>query len=100
MKKFLICISACIFTVASVNAQNIIIGSSADWLDSSAPYTDYSRWEEDKTIYDPCPSGWQVPEGGQYGVWNKAGFNIQPSDNINKGRMFGEGISSPSTWYP
>lgn len=30
-------------------------------------------WSQDnKTIYDPCPPGWRVPEGGADGVWAKA----------------------------
>ena len=30
---------------------------------------DNTLWGTDKTIYDPCPAGWKVPEGGP-GVWN------------------------------
>ena len=29
-------------------------------------------WESVKTIYDPCPAGWRVPDGGAEGVWAKA----------------------------
>lgn len=30
-------------------------------------------WSQDnKTIYDPCPPGWRVPDGGADGVWAKA----------------------------
>lgn len=30
-------------------------------------------WSQDsKTMYDPCPPGWRVPEGGADGVWAKA----------------------------
>lgn len=29
-------------------------------------------WDVQKTVYDPCPFGWKVPEGGVDGVWAKA----------------------------
>lgn len=34
------------------------------------------RWGSEKTIYDPCPAGWKVPNGGKEGFWNTAGFKI------------------------
>jgi hypothetical protein len=50
---------------------------SSDWL--SEPNN--SLWEEEKTIYDPCPAGWKVPKGGPQGVWMIAGF---PSYDVTK----------------
>ena len=55
-------------------------------------------WSPDKTIYDPCPYGWRVPDGGDDGVWVRA--DIQNNYSANK-----EGLSfitsTPSTtWYP
>ena len=44
------------------------INSSYDWLKSS----DNDLWSSTKTIYDPCPAGWRVPDGGSYGVWETA----------------------------
>ena len=29
-------------------------------------------WSSTKTVYDPCPAGWRVPDGGENGVWAKA----------------------------
>lgn len=26
-------------------------------------------WDSVKTVYDPCPVGWRVPDGGENGVW-------------------------------
>ena len=53
----------------------------------------------DKSIYDPCPAGWRVPNGGYSGIWSKAGFDDTAYDSTNKGISFG--IDSPSTtWYP
>ena len=52
-----------------------------------------------KSIYDPCPPGWRVPDGGENGVWKKAGFGDTTYDTTNKGISFS--IESPSsTWYP
>ena len=66
-----------------------------DWLLNQ----DDTRWQSEKTIYDPCPAGWRVPDGGSDGVWSNAGFSDTIFDDTNKGISFG--ISSPSTaWYP
>ncbi|MBO5708449.1 MAG: hypothetical protein J6S01_03845, partial [Bacteroidales bacterium] len=66
---------------------------SYDWHYSSRNNT---LWQSEKTIYDPCPAGWRVPDGG---VWNVAGFSNTTYDDTNKGISFS--ISSPSTtWYP
>lgn len=45
---------------------------NGDWLYSGTADSDTTRWESIKTIYDPCPPGWRVPEGGENGVWAKA----------------------------
>ena len=51
-----------------------------DWINvHSITQLDNTRWQSEKTIYDPCPAGWQVPEGGEESVWHKAVGNI---DNL------------------
>lgn len=76
--------------------------SNHDWYYSEDSSTDNTRWtesESSKSIYDPCPAGWRVPDGGLNGVWDKAGFDDTTYDNTNNGISFS--ISSPSkTWYP
>ena len=74
-----------------------------DWYYTVSSAADNRRWQSDKTIYDPCPVGWRVPDGGRDGVWSKAlGSSSTYSgtyDSTNKGISFS--ISSPSTtWYP
>ena len=73
-----------------------------DWYYTGDSSTDNTRWttsESSKSIYDPCPSGWRVPDGGSNGIWSKAGFDTTTYDSTNKGMSFS--ISSPSTtWYP
>ena len=45
--------------------------SNYDWL-----YSDSSnRWmPSEKTINDPCPVGYRVPDGGSSGIWETAGY--------------------------
>ena len=73
-----------------------------DWYYTGDSSTDNTRWttsETAKSIYDPCPAGWRVPDGGSNGIWSKAGFDDTTYDSTNKGMSFS--ISSPSTtWYP
>ncbi|MBO5814816.1 MAG: hypothetical protein J6R30_01725 [Bacteroidales bacterium] len=75
-----------------------VSSSDYDWCYSSRD----SLWtisHQTKSIYDPCPVGWRVPDGGSNGVWAKAGFDDTTYDSTNEGMSFG--ISSPSTtWYP
>ena len=74
--------------------------SNYDWYYTGSSSTDNTRWQSEKTIYDPCPAGWRVPDGDSNGVWGKAGFDFQSYDSSNEGMLFGSGISSPATWYP
>ena len=68
-------------------------------------YLPDGSWDSAKTIYDPCPAGWRVPDGGENSVWAKAlGESKLASlsyDSTNKGinvtRIFGE---ATSIWYP
>ena len=73
-----------------------------DWYYTGDSSTDNTRWttsSSDKSIYDPCPAGWRVPDGGSNGIWSKAGFGTTTYDSTNEGISFS--ISSPSTtWYP
>jgi len=61
-----------------------------DWYYDDLYKTDNTRWlssENPKTIYDPCPAGWRVPDGGENGVWAKASGT---SDNINIYSLYDE----------
>ena len=66
---------------------------------------DNTLWASDKTIYDPCPAGWQIPAGGENGYWVRAygSYNIYGNifDNTNKGIDFsGRFGSDECIWYP
>ena len=76
-----------------------------DWYYTGSSSTDNTRWSSTKGMYDPCPPGWRVPDGGKNGVWSKA---IDSSsafsytwDSTNKGMNFnGKFCSSTTIWYP
>ena len=69
---------------------------------------DNTRWttlSSDKSIYDPCPAGWRVPDGGSNGIWSKAldssASFTQIYDSTNEGMNFSGKFGSVSTiWYP
>ena len=65
------------------------------------------NWKSDKTVYDPCPAGWRVPDGGKNGIWEKA-YNNTTSlkledlwDTTMGGADFsGKFGDSKVIWYP
>ena len=85
-----------------------------DWYYTGDISVERSRWQSSKTIYDPCPPGYRVPDGGNDGIWEK----VLPSGTIdmhprysskNRGFDFGSGIlgdeensftSDFVCWYP
>ena len=67
--------------------------------------TDKTLWASSKTIYDPCPAGWQIPPTGESGYWVKAYGSHSISGDIfdytNRGINFGTRFGSDATiWYP
>ena len=87
--------------------------NNADWYYTGNSSTDNTRWRSSKTIYDPCPAGYRVPDGGDNGIWSKAfgtssTFNNDAYDSENKGFNFGSsgaGAKNLSNsvsvcWYP
>ena len=73
--------------------------SNYDWYDFGSG-VDNTRWQSSKTIYDPCPAGWRVPDGGSKGVWLLAGFAGAHSYNTSSEGMLFSSESSPAAWYP
>ena len=84
--------------------------SNYDWYYTGSSTTANTRWttsSSNKSIYDPCPAGWRVPDGGSNGVWSKAlGSSSSFSqsslyDGTNEGMNFSGKFGSASTiWYP
>ena len=66
---------------------------------------DKTLWASEKTIYDPCPAGWRIPEAGENGVWVTAAGRHQiytnPFDKVNKGvNLSGYMGADDCIWYP
>jgi len=92
-----------------------IINATApyDWYCINASNKNDNLWKKTKSMYDPCPAGWQVPDGGDNGVWATALGSSSvitggPWDSTNYGMDFGSGngkssnmqLGSASTiWY-
>lgn len=83
-------------------------------LPEENPMTFYSRmylkdgaWDSTKTVCDPCPAGWRVPDGGNDGVWSRAsdtsssfsstGLWNSEARGVNFSGKFGE---DETIWYP
>ena len=82
-----------------------------DWYYNLNKEISQIRWQSSKTIYDPCPYGWRVPDGGESGVYSavlnypKKGYPFDsieyPFDETNFGMNFsGKFGSDASIWYP
>ena len=100
---------------ASANPTTFIMASEvgSDWMYDGGSMDGNNRWMSQKTINDPCPPGYRVPDGGKNGVWAKAfGSSIIKDmtgfDDQKKGYNFGStttGMSKLSDksgvcWYP
>jgi hypothetical protein len=65
-------------------------------------------WHSEKTVYDPCPAGWRVPNGGVDGIWASASGNtftgvtkIPFYDSENSGANFSDYFGPDQIiWYP
>ncbi len=84
---------------------------NGDWYYSSEQYcTDFTRWQPEKTIYDPCPAGYRVPESGNNDVWALAFGDSNDMeavyDEVNVGYNFGKSeivnylTEESMCWYP
>ena len=64
-----------------------------DWLLTEDGSVDNTRWQAEKTIYDPCPAGYRVPDGGENGVWAKVNFGSSGESEYKL-------TEDPDCWYP
>ena len=112
LKKTLNTAETATVAYATANPYKFILANAgSDWLSVK----DNSLWMSSKTIYDPCPAGWRVPDGGYdggqenplpNGIWAKAGFSREGStpfgegDDVKIGKMFSTPYCTPDTWYP
>ena len=90
----------------SVMNPTTFIKTNADWYYTGSSLTDNTRWQSEKTIYDPCPPGWRVPDAGDEGVWatvigKSSTVSGYAYDNTNEGLNFAQNFGNASTiWYP
>ena len=90
---------------AVMNPMTYIYGSSSSDYDWHYSSRNNSLWKSSKTIYDPCPAGWRVPDGGDNGVWSNACGSSSPFsysyDISDEGMNFSGKFGSASViWYP
>jgi hypothetical protein len=98
---------------AVAHPTTFITGNSDnyDWCVADSSPIDNTRWttsEVSKSIYDPCPAGWRVPDGGYDGVWQNAwGISSYATedaslfDTTNLGmNFFGVFGLDATIWYP
>jgi hypothetical protein len=93
------------YTIANPTTFVTYNDLNGDWYFTGSDSTDDTRWQSEKTIYDPCPLGWRVPDGGETGVWSKAsGTSLDFShtfDSSNYGMDFSNKFGSDLViWYP
>ncbi len=67
----------------------------------ASDYQDEPLWSEgEKTIYDPCPVGYRVPDGDDNSIWAKAMDHVVVSHSINyKGQLWTLSDEEVA-WYP
>jgi hypothetical protein len=87
-------------------SSNIFAKSTLNKIAYVDPLSSYWTLSGDaKIVFDPCPIGWRVPDGGVDGVWTKAlGTSSSYSeayDSVNKGMNFSGKLGDDTNiWYP
>ena len=76
------------------------------WYGGSVPGEGWHTSESEKGLYDPCPVGYRVPDGGENGFWTTAlGTSSSTStgtkwDSTNSGRHWTLADGTTAAWYP
>ncbi len=80
--------------------------NASDWYYTEDGTTDDTRWQLEKTVYDPCPVGYRVPDKNIWKIAFGTNDNYPLFDSVNVGFDFGgEGndvnyLCQSSCWYP
>lgn len=71
----------------------------SNWSGGGVPGEGWHTSESEKGLYDPCPAGYRVPDGGENGFWATA--NIKSSgDSTNRGIYWTLADGESTAWYP
>jgi len=70
---------------AQSHPMTYIYGDNRDWYCLTKGYQNNGLWGSEKTVYDPCPSGWHVPASCGYELSSEASNGIW-ADAINNGQ--------------
>ena len=87
---------------AEENPTTFICSNVGEWCTGTGAHeSDYTkRWmESKKTMYDPCPIGYRVPDGGENGFWATANGEVT-DDSTNCGRYWTLADGETTAWYP
>ncbi len=68
------------------------------YSDHDAGWT--TSWSGMKTVFDPCPSGWRVPDEGDQNVWILSGFVESAHAKQDYGLLVDFPCTNYSAWYP
>lgn len=72
---------------------------ATEWHGGSVPGNGWHTSESSKGLYDPCPVGYRVPDGGENGFWATA--NVKATgDSPNRGMYWTLADGEPTAWYP
>ena len=78
----------------------------SNWEGGNVPGNGWHTSESAKGLYDPCPVGYRVPDGGENGFWATAlGTSNNTSEGTtwdwtNKGRHWTLADGTTVAWYP
>ncbi len=83
------------------NPMTFISTTTGNWM----AVNDETLWSSSsKTVYDPCPPGWMMPQGGTEGLWAKAAgttSSVQHAFSFNSyGANFNGLFGTGTIWYP
>ena len=85
-------------TFIGYDGDSYYSASKYDWYYASI---EKNRWNSSKGMYDPCPAGWRVPNGGTSSIWSVAGMPAFIEwDSVNKGTWISSAYCGADTWYP
>jgi len=69
--------------------------SGNDWIYAGR---NNDLWKATKTLYDPCPAGWRVPDGGKESTWKEAESYLGYDANASVAKV--TLANGGTAWYP